>query len=327
MNAGRPAHTADGNIQRMSPRRPLLIASLAALAAGVAGSGALATRGSPALHIATWNLQWLVDPDTAREARVACRAGRRAALPCDVARDLARDSADLARLAHYTRRLDADVIAIQEVENIAIARRVLPGYTFCLSEGPGVQQVGFAVRQGLAHECGPPLEQLSAGGRGRPGVTLTLRPPGMPAIEVLSVHLKSGCARDPLHSGSAACVLLARQAEALGHWIATRVAQGAAFIVAGDLNRGGLPTHDDDFWRVLGPEHFVAAAQHLPFSNCAFGDPYTDFIDHVLVSHALVPQLAAPAFGRLVFRTSDAARYRLSDHCPVSVSLIPGGAL
>ena len=32
---------------------------------------------------------------------------------------LSRDTADLARLAHYARKLDADVIAFQEVENAA----------------------------------------------------------------------------------------------------------------------------------------------------------------------------------------------------------------
>ena len=45
---------------------------------------------------------------------------------------------------------------------------------------------------------------------------LTLLPRGAPAIDLLSVHLKSGCARDPLDSESAACRLLAAQAAAAG---------------------------------------------------------------------------------------------------------------
>ena len=80
-----------------------------------------------ALRIATWNMEWLVDGGTARAARIACRDGRPAPLPCDVVRELARDSADLARLANYARHLDADVIAFQEVQNEAIAARVAGG--------------------------------------------------------------------------------------------------------------------------------------------------------------------------------------------------------
>src|SRR5689334_20064733 len=63
------------------------------------------------LRFATWNLEWLVDGATLHTARMACRDSRPTSLPCDVVRELARDSADLARLASYARRLDADVIA------------------------------------------------------------------------------------------------------------------------------------------------------------------------------------------------------------------------
>src|SRR5690606_33667367 len=94
---------------------------------------------SGTLRIATWNMEWLVAPATARAARIACRDGRRAPLPCDVARTQARDSADLRALASQVRRLDADIIAFQEVENTAVARRVFRGYDICIAGGSGAQ--------------------------------------------------------------------------------------------------------------------------------------------------------------------------------------------
>lgn len=278
------------------------------------------TRPAPPLHIATWNMEWLVSPATAQAARLACRNRRRAPLPCDVARRVARDSADLTRLAREARRLDADVIAFQEVEDARAARRVFRGYRICMAQGPGVQHVGFAVRRGIAHRCGPQLDTLTAGGRGRPGMLLELEAAGLPTITLLAVHLKSGCASGPLAAGST-CQLLAAQAEALGEWIAEQAQQGGAFLVLGDFNRTGTPGSGDVFWQRLGPVHFLAAASTLPFANCQLGQPYSAYIDHILVGPALAARLGPEPFARLLPAAADAGRYRFPDHCPVSVML------
>jgi hypothetical protein len=192
---------------------------LLALAAGPSARDVTAPAAPTTLRIATWNLEWLVDGATARAARIACRDNLPAPLPCDVARTMARDSADLARLVSYTRQLDADVIAFQEVQNETIARRVFPGYRICINSGPGVQHVGFALRPGLARDCGQPVVALSGNGAGRAGRQLTLSAAGFENIELLVVHLKSGCAREPLRTDTEACRLLATQARELGRWI------------------------------------------------------------------------------------------------------------
>lgn len=276
---------------------------------------------SGALRIATWNMEWLVAPATARVARIACRDGRRAPLPCDVARTQARDSADLRALASQVRRLDADIIAFQEVENTAIARRVFRGYHICIAGGSGAQHAGFAVRRGLHARCEADLASLAGGGRGRPGAVMTLPIADGPPIHLLAVHLKSGCARDPLDAGTAACTLLAAQADALGAWIASREAAAEPFIVLGDLNRAGTPQADDPFWRALDVATFEAAATHLPFRNCVYGAPYEAFIDHILVSRSLMPRLHPEGFQQMRFPAAKSTRHRLSDHCPVRVSL------
>lgn len=303
----------------------VLALALGGLAWAVARGGEI--WSAPAqLHIATWNMAWLLHPETARLARIACRDGRRAAVPCDVARGDARDSADFRRLATLVRQLDADVIAFQEVENAEIAGKVFRGYGICIAGGPGEQHAGFAVRRTLRFECKTPLDTLTAGGRGRPGQVLRLFPRAGSPIELLSVHLKSGCARDPLDSPTAACRLLAAQAAALGDWIDANAEAGRIFIVLGDLNRpAGKP--DDPFWSLLHPETFISSASHLPFRNCVFGAPYGEFIDHILIGTSLAAQVPPDGFAQLRYRAEEAIQFRLSDHCPVSVRISLPGSL
>ena len=314
----------------MIPLPHLLVSLVLALALGCL-AWALARGGEMLsapreLHIATWNMAWLLHPATVRLARIACRDGGRAAVPCDVARGEARDSADFGRLAALVRRLDADVIAFQEVENAAVARRVFRGYDICIAGGPGAQHAGFAVRRSLRFECAAPLDALTAGGRGRPGQVLRLFPRAGAPVDLLAVHLKSGCARDPLDSPSAACRLLGAQAVALGEWIAGNAEAGTHFIVLGDLNRPAAEA-DDPFWSLLHPETFISSASQLPFRNCVFGAPYAEFIDHILIGASLAPQVSGDGFGQLRYSAEEAIQFRLSDHCPVSVKILLSGSL
>ena len=90
---------------------------------------ALAAHAEPprTLTLATWNLEWLMTPQTHAMLRPFCTrdgegGGRARSIPCDVARDLARGPQDYERLAAYAQRLDADVIAIQEVDGPAAAK-------------------------------------------------------------------------------------------------------------------------------------------------------------------------------------------------------------
>jgi len=280
------------------------------------------------IAIATWNMEWLLSPATAHAARLACRGGRRALLPCDVARDHSRDSADLERIARYARSLDADVIAFQEVENAAIAARIFEGFTICITGGRGLQHVGFAVRATIAHRCGPPLDSLTLGGAQRSGMRLLLFPDSPRAIELLAVHLKSGCADDPLDSGRAACTLLGAQVRQLAAWVDTHAR--SRFILLGDFNRGDADVAADEFWRTLAGDAanapFVFASDGVAFRNCHLGAGFTRAIDHILVSRALLPELVPASFRKLGYRESDALRYRLPDHCPVKFLLDAGPA-
>jgi endonuclease/exonuclease/phosphatase family metal-dependent hydrolase len=271
-------------------------------------------------------MEWLVSPATAHAARLACRSGRRATLPCDVARAHSRDSADFGRLAAYARQLDADVIAFQEVQDAASASLVFGDYRICIATGRGLQHAGFAVRPGIAHRCGPQVDELSLGGSQRAGMTLMLQPDTPQAIELLSVHLKSGCADADLESGTGACTTLSSQARQLAQWISARA--GSRFILLGDFNRGDADVAGDAFWRTLAGDDpaaapFVFANEGVPFRNCHIGAGFTRAIDHILVSRALHAALVRRSFRKPGFRESDVLRYRLTDHCPVSFLLDP----
>ena len=270
------------------------------------------------LRLASWNLEWLVSPVSARAARTQCLRGQAARLPCDVALDAARSSADFAMLARYASQLDADVVAFQEVEDANTAAKVFSGYVFCLTGRGEAQNVGFAIRAGLPYRCAPDYLPLSLGDSLRRGAVAVLFPGTADEIHLLGVHLKSGCARDALPSRSRACLALGRQLPLLGNWIRAESAAGHRFAVLGDFNRD----LDPDLTAAL-PElgGLTDAAHGTTFSNCYPGQTFTRYIDHILLSGGLASQQVAGSFRRVHYQPRDARRYRLSDHCPISVLL------
>jgi endonuclease/exonuclease/phosphatase family metal-dependent hydrolase len=284
-------------------------------------------KAGTGLRIATWNMQWLVTPETAHRSRMICRAGQRAELPCDNARQNARNSADFARLRHYVKQLNADVIAFQEVENAAIAARIFRGYSICISRGAALQQLGFAIRKRLSYRCGEPQLALALGNaRLRPGMAMQLAPGTRNELLLLTVHLKSGCARAALASANSACATLAQQTPLLSAWMHDPQRTNKAVIVLGDFNRQAALTDADDFWQQLltTPESgsvFVRVGAKSPFHNCFVGQGFSSYIDHILANHRAISLLAPGSFEHLPFETRDVTRYQLSDHCPVTVRL------
>ena len=195
------------------------------------------------LKIATWNLEWFMKPETLRALTPACtprdapRDGARRAIPCDVAHELARSGEDIAALRSYARMLDADVVALQEVDGPDAARLVFTDYEFCFSGRVAVQNNGFAIRRGLPFSCGPDLAILSLNGDVRRGVELRMFPGTPTELRLLSVHLKSGCARDALGSARSSCCELASQIPVLERWIDPQASEHKPFAVLGDFNR------------------------------------------------------------------------------------------
>lgn len=300
-------------------------------------SAALAARE---LEIATWNLEWLIAPAVLRELRPTCvppdsqlRSQERR-LPCDVAYGKERGAGDFAALARYARRLDADVIALQEVDGPEAARLVFPGYSFCFTGRRALQNTGFAIRPGVQHRCGADARGISLDDTLRRGAELVLFPGTANELRLLSIHLKSGCAREPLDSGRDACTDLARQTVALASWVDSQARQGRRFAILGDFNRDLLheaqgtapPRQIRQIWTTIDdgdpPEaDLTNALQGVPFIGCAAGAPYRSYIDFIVLSRTLGKALVPGSFERVTYDPSDVWRFRLSDHCPLAVRI------
>jgi endonuclease/exonuclease/phosphatase family metal-dependent hydrolase len=305
--------------------------------AGTPASRAASPQAPPpaaTLRLATWNLDWLLTPEGfARLAPGCTRAGeeRRSAarsIPCDVAADDERSATDLAGLARYGRALAADVVALQEVDGIEAARQVFPGYEFCFTGGPVVQNTGFALRPGIPHRCEPDLRALSLGDTLRRGAVLVLYPGTPRELHLLGVHLKSGCARERLAGSQKACVRLARQLPMLRDWLHGEQAAGHRFAVLGDFNRDLLAEvrrGDEGVWASLVAGADAAqlhnTAEGEAHANCRRGQLHSGYIDYILLDGTLAAREIEGSFRRYGYEAQDAWRLKLSDHCPVALTL------
>ena len=255
------------------------------------------------LKLATWNLEWLTvrEHDLPRDARP-------------------KRSEDIDLLQHYAIDLNADVIAIQEVDGAAIAARVFPPdrYSIHMSRDRVVQRVGIVVRRGIHYDVNPDLTGLDVDPthalRSGVDITLGLQPP----LRLLGVHLKTGCF-DYRLSGRMGrnCTELSEQIPPLQDWIRTRQAEGVAFAIMGDFNRH--MDGRDQFWDALSSSAPLTRTTEGHASPCWGGE---SFIDHIILGSAARGWLEPDSLRVMTYReTGEEWKERLSDHCPLSVRL------
>jgi endonuclease/exonuclease/phosphatase family metal-dependent hydrolase len=264
------------------------------------------------LKLATWNIAWLTlrqtgDPDLPRGLQT-------------------RSPQDFARLAEYARRLEADVVALQEIDGADAAARVFDrrAYDFHLANENDIQRTGFAFRRELRVTRNPDLAALDL----RPNARFSLRRgaditvgEGRARLRLLSVHLNAGCREGPLDRGGNECESLARQSAILAEWISARRAEGVAFAILGDFNR--RMDGPDDLLRELSAAAPLARANEGVSNPCwSDGRGGRPFISHVLLGGPAREWAVRSSLRVLVYAERDyALRERISDHCPVSLRL------
>ena len=257
------------------------------------------------LKIATWNLNWLTSRVTG--------------LPADVK---IRQPEDFDRLRGYALELNADVVAIEEVDNAETAQRLFPseGYSIHMSHDRVRQRVGIAVRRGLAYTVNPDLTALALDPMAhlRSGVDITLNPTAGP-VRVLAIHLKQGCQYLTFgRSPHTTCVTLMSQFVIITQWISARRDEGIPFLVLGDFNRG-LDKNDPFSRMVGGPTPLTRPTEG--YSSPCWGREA--FIDHILIGGSARAWVKPHSMRVLAYRETDPVwKERLSDHCPVSVRLM-----
>lgn len=334
--------------------------SAAALAAGglawslrdrlPAISGVPTAAQADDLRIATWNIEWLMTPATYDELWARCdpagqpRSHERA-LPCVPGREPPprRQGADLDALARIAESIEADVVALQEVDGPAAARLVFRrGWALdCFIRRAHPQKVGFAIRAGIPYRCNAELAELDLDGASRAGADVTLWPGTPRAVRILGVHLKSGCPEGPLtrHDGGGTrepCIKLSRQVSILARWAQAREREGVAYAIAGDFNRRLEQDARFDAGRDLQrPRNLLAGINAglppqspmlpvtagEPYTRCHGGDRHKAWIDNVLISSRLAARARARDFEAHRYDDRLARERQLSDHCPISVEL------
>ena len=204
---------------------------------------------------------------------------------------------------------------------------VFPDHEFCFSGRAAVQNNGFAIRRGVPFACAPDVRGISLDDDVRRAVELRVFPDTAQELRLLSVHLKSGCSRDPLDSDRRGCAELARQVPALEAWIDAQAREHKSFAVLGDFNRdlrGEAP--ESSLWAAIDdaepPEaDLVNTADGKEFQNCSPAQTFSGYIDYIVLGRRMARGLVPDSFGRALYRPRDAVRRKLSDHCPVFIRL------
>ena len=297
--------------------------------------------GATKVRIASWNVEYLVTPETHLALRDNCAqnggmvGGDERTLPCAITRHPLRTADDYASLRRYAAQLAPDIVALQEVDGPDAAELVFPGYDYCFSTRTHVQKNGFAIRRGLPFRCEPEYEPLSIGNAVRRGVVATFFPGTPNEFQLMSVHLKSGCPAGPLTAEGRNCELLSRQVAPLKAWIEGEARAGHRFGLLGDFNRrftlekGPLRDAQGRLLNVFGEINSspLPAAKltnitgKSKFTPCTTDSEYHEYIDNILLGRDLAGSVVRKSFSRVVFDDQDAKDHWLSDHCPVGIDL------
>lgn len=274
------------------------------------------------IKIASWNIAWLGSHEYNH-----------------------RTDADYQQLALYAKQLNADVIALQEVESEAWAKKVFgDNYDYYFSTKDWVQRVGIAVKKSQGFSVKAKEYKALDVGKVRHGMDIALTRNGK-TVRLLAVHLKSGCFTNPLDNNSVdampsasekevrrkeACTKLSKQIKPLEQWIDLRAAEDSAYIVLGDFNRrfsqdiASKFSEEQGLWQALNDEGKEALwTPTTTINSDCWGGYYKDYIDHILFSPKAKKLYIEASFEQLVFKAkySKKLSQNLSDHCPISVKL------
>ncbi len=293
------------------------------------------------VRIATWNIEYLMTPQTHLALRADCAqdggrvGGDDRTLPCAITKREPRTDEDFAALRETAARLRADIIALQEVDGPEAAAQVFPGYDFCFSTRAHTQKNGFAVRRGLPFRCEAEYAALSLDDAVRRGVVATFFPGTRNEFTLMSVHLKSGCPAGLLTAPGRNCDLLSRQVPPLEAWIDAQASAGRRFGVLGDFNRRFSlekgPARDREgrqlnvYAEIADGEPAAARLTDVTarrrFVPCTRDSEWREYIDTILLGRDLGQSIAKNSFVRVVFSEETAKGRWLSDHCPVGIDL------
>lgn len=261
------------------------------------------TSAPQTLRFATWNILYLDAPGQGSRAP--------------------RTTEDYDRLKKYVTRLEADVIALQEIHGVAAVRAILPeaDWESWCEQRSSTQNVCMAVRKaaGWTVVKNPDVTELNVGGNLRTGMDTTLTRQGYQSVRILNVHMKADCYFGDTSPG---CGTFFNQIGTVEAWIDARATEQVPYIVMGDFNR--FLTDDDKAWLELDdsePANADLTKTTATDNTPCWGNMFANYIDYIILDPISASWLQESQ--QLVFDETDfnAFNEKLSDHCPLWADL------
>ncbi|USD66741.1 endonuclease/exonuclease/phosphatase family protein [Vibrio sp. SCSIO 43136] len=272
------------------------------------------------IKVASWNIEWL----STHESK-------------DIKQSL-RSEQDFDKLADYFEKLDSEILAFQEVNDVTAIRKVVGNdYHVFFSDRIDVpskifdninQFTGFAIDKSFSVTDPNDIDLLPNQRHKLRFATYVIieREDLSEPVHLLSVHLKARCMG--ARKNSRDCDQLAMQSKALNLWQQERQKKGQPYVILGDFNHN-LSFKGDWFYALLteglakppylASKHTSADCLVRSNRNPKRTHQFRSVIDHILVS----ADLTASPSKQLVFDKTDVVNYQLSDHCPIYSTLTP----
>lgn len=237
-----------------------------------------------------------------------------------------RTVADDALLAEVLRDTDADILAVQEIENPEALKRLLrllPEYRFVLGSTGGKQHVGFLYRPPVEINSVQELAAIAVeAGRTRAGLLVQCRVGAVHWL-MLAVHLKATSRADSTPALKERSRELRRlQVAQMRSWADSVLEKTKEqnIIILGDWN--------DSPRKKQSALDTLKSATRLTFltsdlMSCAYSG--LSAIDHIVMSDSALRYVLPGTLRTVNSRAMlpDKEAQRVSDHCPVVVQISP----
>ncbi len=247
-------------------------------------------------HIGTFNIEWLGD---------------------GIDDKIERGEADNKKIAEIIEFSEADVLALQEIENHDAMEKLmayLPDYDFLISSYSGYHNQAFVFRKDLKLSNFRAYYPLQINNDTRPGIYAKIEY-GNKKINILSVHLKSTSRYDSTEILRNLSYEYRRgQAAVLNKWIDSLSDLNEYFIITGDFNDN--PKRKNTSIKIIddNPDTIFLTDG---FRSCK--NKIWDSIDHIVISKNLYDNYleGSNRIFNIYSSETDEALEKISDHCPV----------
>lgn len=235
---------------------------------------------------------------------------------------LKRNEKDYRNIAEAITELDADIIACQEIENVAAIRKVskyLPNHNFVISRAGSAQKLAIFYRKSIHISNVRELTELQLDNeRLRPALVVNFKNKNFD-FELVNIHLKSTSGFDiQKNTVKLSRDIRRKQARLLNKWLNNYIANNTEqdVIIIGDFNDTPKRQKYNTLNSFLSNEKLSFLTADL--KSCGkYSNSYV--IDNILVTNSAKNRVLLNSVGMLDLYSLFPANEikRISDHCPV----------